>query len=276
MMSELSYVHGASDTPLLGETIFHNLRRTAARFGDREALIVSHQNHRSSYDQLVQQSEQVARGLLWRGVRKGDRVGVWSPNRYEWVITQYATAAMGAILVNINPAYRTSELEYVLNQAGISFLILAAGFRQADYKAMLAEVKGRCPELREALVLEDGWDALRRDGAKTAAHELHAAEESLQFDDPINIQYTSGTTGFPKGATLTHHNILNNGFFIGETLKYTEQDRVCIPVPFYHCFGMVLGNLACTTHGATMVVPAEAYDPVATMETVQKERCTSL
>ena len=297
-MSELSYVHGASDTPLLGETIFHNLRRTAARFGDREALIVSHQNHRSSYDQLVQQSEQVARGLLSRGVRKGDRVGIWSPNRYEWVITQYATAAMGAILVNINPAYRTSELEYVLNQAGISFLILAAGFRQADYRAMLAEVKGKCPELREAVVLEggaseeglrptaanggspphseDGWEALSRDGAKTSVDELREVEASLQFDDPINIQYTSGTTGFPKGATLTHHNILNNGFFIGEALRYTEQDRVCIPVPFYHCFGMVLGNLACTTHGATMVIPAEAYEPQAVMETVQKERCTSL
>src|SRR5229473_3564178 len=262
MMAELSYVHGASDTPLLGETIFHNLRRTTARFGDREALIVSHQNHRSSYDQLVQQSEQVARGLLSRGVRKGNRVGIWSPNRYEWVITQYATAAMGAILVNINPAYRTSELEYVLNQAGISFLILAAGFRQADYRAMLAEVKGKCPELREALVLEDGWEALSRDGAKTSLGELREVEASLQFDDPINIQYTSGTTGFPKGATLTHHNILNNGFFIGEALRYTEQDRVCIPVPFYHCFGMVLGNLACTTHGATMVVPAEAYEPL--------------
>jgi fatty-acyl-CoA synthase len=273
---ELSYVHGASDVPLLGEPIFHNLRRTAAHFGDRDALIVAHQGHRSTYRELVEQCEVVARGLIARGVEKGDRVGIWAPNRYEWVIVQYATAAMGAILVNINPAYRTSELEYVLNQSGISFLILAAAFRQADYRAMLAEVKGRCPELREALVLEDGWDALKRDGAKTSADELHRMEESLQFDDPINIQYTSGTTGFPKGATLTHHNILNNGFFIGETLKYSERDRVCIPVPFYHCFGMVLGNLACTTHGATMVIPAEAYDPVATMETVQKERCTSL
>src|SRR5260370_18609275 len=183
---------------------------------------------------------------------------------------------MGAILVNINPAYRTSELEYVLNQAAISFLILAAGFRQADYRAMLAEVKGKCPGLREALVLEDGWDALRRDGAKTGADELREVESSLQFDDPINIQYTSGTTGFPKGATLTHHNILNNGFFIGEALRYTEQDRVCIPVPFYHCFGMVLGNLACDTHGAPMVIPAEAYGPQAGNTTVQKERCSSL
>ncbi|HEY1420344.1 MAG TPA: AMP-binding protein [Candidatus Dormibacteraeota bacterium] len=275
-MTQLSYVHGAGNVPLLGEPIFHNLRRTAARFGDRDALIVPFQAYRATYRELVQQCEEVARGLLARGVKEGDRVGIWSPNRYEWVITQYATAAMGAILVNINPAYRTSELEYVLKQSGISFLILAAAFRQADYRAMLAEVKGRCPELREALVIDDGWEALRRDGSGVSDGQLDAVESSLQFDDPINIQYTSGTTGFPKGATLTHHNILNNGFFIGETLRYTELDRVCIPVPFYHCFGMVLGNLACTTHGAAMVIPAEAYDPVVTMSTVQQERCTSL
>ena len=275
-MPELSYVHGASDVPLLGEPIFQNLRRTASRFGDREALVVPYQQYRATYQQLVEQCEEVARGLLARGVKTGDRVGVWAPNRYEWVITQYATAAIGAILVNINPAYRTSELEYALNQSGTSFLILAAAFRQADYRAMLAEVKGRCPELREALVLEDGWEALRRDGAGVPEAALRAVEATLQFDDPINIQYTSGTTGFPKGATLTHHNILNNGFFIGETLRYTQEDRVCIPVPFYHCFGMVLGNLACTTHGATMVIPAEAYDPVVTMQTVQDERCTAL
>jgi fatty-acyl-CoA synthase len=276
MPETLSYVHGASDVPLLGEPIFQNLRRTAARFGEREALVAAHQNYRSTYSELVAQCEVVARGLIARGVKPGDRVGIWSPNRFEWVVVQYATAAMGAILVNINPAYRTSELEYALNQSGVSFLILAAGFRQADYKAMLAEVKGKCPDLREALVLEDGWEALKRDAGKTSKVALHEVEASLQFDDPINIQYTSGTTGFPKGATLTHHNILNNGFFIGETLKYTERDRVCIPVPFYHCFGMVLGNLACTTHGATMVIPAEGFDPVLTMETVQKERCTSL
>ena len=275
-MNVPSYVHGASDRPLLGEPIFQNLRRTAARFGDREALVVAHQRYRATYGELVAQCEEVARGLMARGVKKGDRVGIWSPNRYEWVIVQYATSAMGAILVNINPAYRTSELEYALNQSGISFLILAARFRQADYVAMLGEVKGRCPGLREALVIEDGWDALKRDGTKVEPGELHELEATLQFDDPINIQYTSGTTGFPKGATLTHHNILNNGYFIGETLRYTEQDRVCIPVPFYHCFGMVLGNLACTTHGSTMVIPAEAYDPVLTMETVQQERCTSL
>ena len=275
-MTQLSYVHGANDRPLLGEPIFSNLRRTAARAGDGEALVVAQQGYRATYRELVEQCEQVARGLMARGVRKGDRVGIWSPNRYEWVIVQYATAAMGAILVNINPAYRTSELEYALNQSGISLLVLAAGFRQADYRAMLAEVKGRCPGLREALVLEDGWEALKRDASKVSAQQLYDVEATLQFDDPINIQYTSGTTGFPKGATLTHHNILNNGFFIGETLKYTEHDRVCIPVPFYHCFGMVLGNLACTTHGATMVIPAEAYDPVVTMQTVQDERCTSL
>ncbi|TMG65721.1 MAG: AMP-binding protein [Chloroflexi bacterium] len=275
-MPELSYVHGASDKALLGDPIFHNLRRTAARVGDNDALVVPHQDYRATYRELIAQCEEVARGLLARGVKKGDRVGIWAPNRYEWVITQYATAAMGAILVNINPAYRTSELEYALNQSGISFFILAAGFRQADYRAMLAEVKGRCPDLREALVLEDGWNALKRDASKVDIAALREIEETLQFDDPINIQYTSGTTGFPKGATLTHHNILNNGFFIGETLHYTEKDRVCIPVPFYHCFGMVLGNLACTTHGATMVIPAEAYDPVLTMQTVQQERCTSL
>jgi fatty-acyl-CoA synthase len=275
-MPELSYAHGASDKPLLGEPIFHNLRRTAAKVGENEALVVPYQNYRATYGELIAQCEEIARGLMARGVRKGDRVGIWAPNRYEWVIVQYATAAMGAILVNINPAYRTSELEYALNQSGISFFILAAGFRQADYRAMLAEVKGRCPQLREALVLEDGWEALKRDASKVDDAALREIEEGLQFDDPINIQYTSGTTGFPKGATLTHHNILNNGFFIGETLKYTEQDRVCIPVPFYHCFGMVLGNLACTTHGATMVIPAEAYDPVLTMQTVHRERCTAL
>jgi fatty-acyl-CoA synthase len=273
---ELSYVHGASEKPLLGEPIFHNLRRTADRVGEGEALVVPQQKYRATYRELVEQSEVVARGLMARGVKKGDRVGIWSPNRYEWVIVQFATAAMGAILVNINPAYRTSELEYALNQSGVSFLILASAFRTADYRAMLAEVKGKCPQLREALVLEDGWEALKRDASKVSAEQLHEVEASLQFDDPINIQYTSGTTGFPKGATLTHHNILNNGFFIGEALQYTEKDRVCIPVPFYHCFGMVLGNLACTTHGATMVIPAEGFDPILTMQTVQQERCTAL
>src|SRR5438270_1180655 len=197
-MAELSYVHGAGDKALLGEPIFHNLRRTAARVPDREALVVPHQGYRATYRELVQQSELLARRLMARGVAKGDRVGIWSPNRYEWVVVQYATAAMGAILVNINPAYRTSELEYALNQSGTSFLVLAPRFRHADYVAMLGEVKGRCPGLREGLVLEDGWDALKRDGSKVEQGELHDLEARLQFDEPINIQYTSGTTGFPK------------------------------------------------------------------------------
>ena len=275
-MAAPSYVHGASSVPLLGETIGDNLRRTVERFGDRDALVVRHQGYRATYREFWEQTGLVARGLMARGVKKGDRVGIWSPNRYEWAITQYATARMGAILVNINPAYRTSELEYALNQSGSSFLILARAFRSADYVAMLAEVKGRCPDLREALVMEDGWNALIRDASDVSAEALAGREAELQFDDAINIQYTSGTTGFPKGATLSHHSILNNGYFIGERLRYTEQDRVCIPVPFYHCFGMVLGNLACTTHGACMVVPAESFDPLATMASVQEERCTSL
>src|SRR5207248_2133052 len=183
---------------------------------------------------------------------------------------------IGAILVNVNPAYKTTELEYVLRQAGMSGLLLARGFRQSSYVAMLDEVRGRCPDLRWSLVLDDEWERLNRAGDEVPPTVLAEREAALQFDDPVNIQYTSGTTGFPKGATLSHHNILNNGYFVGHSLGYTEHDRVCIPVPFYHCFGMVLGNLACTTHGATMVIPAEAYDPVVTMQTVQDERCTSL
>jgi fatty-acyl-CoA synthase len=275
-MAAPSYVHGASPVPLLGETIGENLRRTVERFAGRDALVVPHQSYRATYAELWDQVGRAARGLMARGVAKGDRVGIWSPNRYEWVIVQYATARIGAILVNINPAYRTAELEYALNQSGISFLILARAFRQSDYVGMLGEVRSRCPELREALVLEDGWDALLRDSARVSEEQLAEREATLQFDDPINIQYTSGTTGFPKGATLSHHNILNNGYFVGEALRYTENDRVCIPVPFYHCFGMVLGNLASTTHGSVMVIPGEAYDPEAVMRTVQDERCTSL
>ena len=271
-----SYVHGASSTPLLGETIGENLRRTVERVGDHEAVVSRQQGYRATYGELWDLAGKVARGLMARGVQKGDRVGIWAPNRYEWIGVQYGTARMGAILVNINPAYKTAELEYALNQSGVSFLILAQAFRTADYAGMLAEVKGRCPELREALVLESGWEALLRDAGEVSETHLAEREAELQFDDPINIQYTSGTTGFPKGATLSHHNILNNGYFIGEYLNYSEQDRVCIPVPFYHCFGMVLGNLACTTHGAAMVIPAEGFDPLASMEAVEAERCTAL
>ena len=275
-MTTLSYTHGASDVPLLGETISANLRRTARRVPQGEALVVPHQQYRASYAQLVEQVESVARGLLAHGVSKGDRVGIWAPNRHEWVLIQYATAAIGAILVNINPAYRTQELEYALRQSGTSLLIHARTFRNADYRAMVEEVRPRCPELRGTLALEDEWAALLQSAERVSREALEQREAVLQFDDPINIQYTSGTTGFPKGATLSHHNILNNGYFIGEALRYSEADRVCIPVPFYHCFGMVLGNLACTTHGATIVVPAEAYEPAVVLRTVQQERCTSL
>ena len=275
-MPALSYAHGASDVPLLGETIGENLRRTVERFCDREALVVRHQGYRATYCELWEQVGLAARGLLARGVRSGDRVGVWSPNRFEWVVLQYATARVGAILVNINPAYRSTELEYALNQSGVSLLALARRFRQTDYLAILAEVRGRCPQLRDVLVMDSDWDALLAAGAAVGESELAAVEAALQFDDPINIQYTSGTTGSPKGATLSHHNILNNAFFVTERLHYTERDRVCVPVPFYHCFGMVLGNLGCTCRGACLVVPGEAFDPLAVLETVRAERCTSL
>ena len=275
-MLEPSYVHGPSPVPLLGETIGERLRRTVERFGDREALVVRHQGYRAMYRELWEQVDLAARGLLARGVEKGDRVGIWAPNRSEWVVTQFATARIGAILVNVNPAYRTAELEYALGKAGVSLLVLARAFRQANYAGMLAEVRGRCPALRQALVLEDDWGALLDEGARVSPDELAAREAGLQFDDPINIQYTSGTTGFPKGATLSHHNILNNGYFVARTLRYSEEDRVCLPVPFYHCFGMVMGNLACATHGACAVVPSESFDPLAVLETVEAERCTSL
>jgi fatty-acyl-CoA synthase len=273
-VSEPSYAHGACDLPLLGETIGARLRATVERFGEREALVVRDQGYRATYSELSEQSARAAWGLMARGVAKGDRVGIWSPNRFEWVVAQYATARIGAILVNVNPAYRRSELEYALTRSGISVLLLAAGFRDADYVEMLEDVRARCPELREAIVLEEGWDALLAHGV--SEDELAAREAELQFDDPINIQYTSGTTGFPKGATLSHHNVLNNGHFIAEILRYTEADRVCVPVPFYHCFGMVIGNLACMSRGACVVVPGEGFDPLAVLETVAEERCTSL
>jgi fatty-acyl-CoA synthase len=272
----LSYAHGASTTPLLGETIGQNLRRTTERVPDREALVVRSQGHRATYRELWDATSRVARALLARGIQRGDRVGIWSPNRFEWVVLQFATARVGAVLVNINPAYKTSELEYVLNQSGARLLFLARAFRTNDYVKMLGEVRGRCLALTEAIVLDDDWAALEASASQTTEADLAAREAELQFDDPINIQYTSGTTGAPKGATLTHHNILNNGLFVGEAMHLTEADRVCIPVPFYHCFGMVLGNLACTTHGAAMIIPGEAFDALAVLETVAAERCTAL
>jgi len=268
-----SYASGTSTVPLLGETIGDNLRRTVSRFGDREALVDRGSGRRFTYTELLDAAEALAAGLVEAGVRKGDRVGIWAPNRWEWVILQYATADMGAILVNINPAYRTHELEYVLNQAGISMLVAAPAFKTSDYRAMVGEVRDRCPQLRSVVFLGDPeWESLSV-GDRSVLPEIRAG---LSFDDPINIQYTSGTTGFPKGATLSHHNILNNGFFVGELCSYTEEDRICIPVPFYHCFGMVMGNLGATSHGSCMVIPAEGFDPRATLEAVAAERCTSL
>ncbi|HEY1695890.1 MAG TPA: AMP-binding protein [Polyangiaceae bacterium] len=273
---ELSYAHGTSTTPLLGETLGANLRRTVEAHRDHEALVVRSQGYRATYGELWDATTRAAKGLLARSVAEGDRVGIWSPNRWEWVVAQYATARIGAILVNINPAYKTSELEYVLRQSGISLLLLARSFRTSDYVAMAREVEGRCPALRATLVLDDDWTRLEADGAAVSDADLAAREAELDFDDPINIQYTSGTTGFPKGATLSHHNVLNNAYFIAEILRYTPADRVCVPVPFYHCFGMVIGTLASTSHGATMVVPGEAFDALAVLETVAAERCTSL
>jgi fatty-acyl-CoA synthase len=275
-LSAPSYVSGPSTTPLLGETIGENLRRTVERFPDREALVSVYQGYRATYRQFWEETSLVARGLLVRGVKKGDRVGIWAPNRYEWVVWQYATARIGAIMVTVNPAYRVHELEYALKQSGVSMLALSRTFRNADYVAMVREVRLRCPELRQTLVIDDEWSALKHDALRLSEQELTRLERDLQFDEPINIQYTSGTTGFPKGATLSHHNLLNNGFFIGEYLGYDETDRVCLPVPLYHCFGMVIGNLAATSHGSAVVIPLDNFDPVTVMRTVQQERCTSL
>ena len=272
----LSYTHGATDVPLLGETIGVNLHRTVERFAEREALVVCSRDYRATYQQLWDTTTQLAKALLARGITKGDRVGVWAPNRYEWVITQYATARIGAILVNINPAYKARELEYVVNQSGLRLLLLSRLFRQTDYTAILSEVRPRCQALEQVVVIDDAWKALLDEASTVDDRTLAGCEESLSFDEPINVQYTSGATGAPKGATLSHHNILNNGYFCGETLGYTERDRVAVPVPFYHCFGMVIGNLACASHGSCVVVPGEAFDPGVTLEAIQAEQCTAL
>ena len=279
MSRALSYSSGESATPLLGDTIGGNFDATVRAFGDREALVDrsarSGSARRWTYTELAADVDALALGLLEMGIAKGDRVGIWAPNCAEWILTQYATAKIGAILVNINPAYRTRELEFVLNQSGSTLLVAAEKLKTSDYAGMIAEVRPRCPALATVVLLgSPQWQALLETGRRLDRGALDAIE--LDTDDPINIQYTSGTTGFPKGATLSHHNILNNGFFVGELCNYTEADRICIPVPFYHCFGMVMGNLAATSHGACMVIPAPAFDPVATLETVQAERCTSL
>ncbi|MBF6464289.1 AMP-binding protein [Nocardia beijingensis] len=270
-----SYASGVSDVPLLGDTIGGNLDRTVAAFPDREALVDRPSGRRWTYRALGAAVDALACGLADQGIGKGDRVGVWAPNCAEWFIVQYATAKIGAILVNINPAYRTSELRYVLRQAGVRMLVAAERFKSSDYVAMIEQVRPDCPALTEVLVLgTPAWDALTRTAID--ADRLATLAAGLSADDPINIQYTSGTTGFPKGATLSHHNILNNGYFVGELCGYTEQDRICVPTPFYHCFGMVMGNLASTSHGAAIVIPAPSFDPKATLAAVAAERCTSL
>jgi fatty-acyl-CoA synthase len=295
-MAQLSYVHGASDRQFIGDTIGAHFDRIVERFGERDALVVRHQQIRWTYRELKERVDVFAAGLLALGLKRGDRIGVWSPNNAEWVVTQFATAKAGLILVNINPAYRLAELEYALNKAGCVALITAAQFKTSDYLAMLRELApelrtaspgnlhaSRLPELRLVITIgaDDAHGMVRFDdvsGLPSGAerHRLAALGEELQFDDPINIQFTSGTTGFPKGATLTHHNILNNGFFLGKAMKFTERDRVCIPVPLYHCFGMVIGNLGCMTHGSAMVYPSEGFDPLATLETIEAERCTAV
>jgi len=291
-----SYVHGASDVPFIGDTIGVHFDRIVERFGGRDALIVRHQQVRWSYAELKERVDAFAAGLLALGLKRGERVGIWSPNNAEWVLAQFATAKAGLILVNINPAYRVAELEYALNKSGCVALITAARFKTSDYLGMLRELApelakaapgnlraARLPELRLVVTIGDErapgmlpFADVSGLAGRAERERLAALAQELQFDDPINIQFTSGTTGFPKGATLTHHNILNNGMFIGRAMRFTEADRLCIPVPLYHCFGMVLGNLACLTHGAAMVYPSEGFDPLATLEAVEAERCTAL
>jgi len=276
MTTQPSIDRGPTDVPLLDETIGANLDRTVSRFGDREALVVRHQGLRFTYDEFDAEVRRLSRGLLRRGIEAGDRIGIWSPNMAEWVLLQYATARAGAILVNVNPAYRTSEVQYALSQSGCRLLVAAPSFKTSDYRAMVAEVAPDLPALEDAIFLgSPEWEDLGDPGPVSAA-DLRAREATLEPSQPINIQYTSGTTGFPKGATLSHRNILNNGYLVGELCRYTHEDRVCIPVPFYHCFGMVMGNLGCTTHGAAMVIPAPSFDAASVLDTVEAERCTSL
>ncbi|HUA10315.1 MAG TPA: AMP-binding protein [Candidatus Acidoferrales bacterium] len=278
-----SYTHGASGVALIGETIGDLLDRIAREHPDRDAVVSVHQATRLTYAQFARACNEIARGLIALGVRHGERVGIWSTNNLEWTIAQFATAKIGAILVNVNPAYRTSEVEYVLRQSGVSVLLAQTQYKTSDYIGMVEEVRARLPELRTVVALGEmrpggdlRWEDLSWLAARVSTDDLALRQRLTQFDEAINIQYTSGTTGFPKGATLSHHNILNNGYFVGEGCRYTSVDRVCIPVPFYHCFGMVLGNLACVTHGAAIVIPAPAFDPQATLAAVAAERCTSL
>lgn len=275
-MKKLSYTNGASNIPLLGETIDKNLRKTVAKFPNNDALISAHQHYRATYTEFYEQVTAVAKGLIALGVKSGDRVGIWSPNCYEWTLLQYATAKIGAIMVNINPAYRTSELIYVINQSGLSYIFSAIQFKTSHYKKMIEDAREFTDTLRKEVYWGESWEYFLAQGKKISDEKLQSYKAKVQFDDPVNIQYTSGTTGNPKGVTLTHHNILNNAYFIGVRMNYTDKDRVCIPVPFYHCFGMVIGNLCCTAHGATMVIPNDSFDATKTLEAVERERCTSL
>ncbi|MBL1219768.1 AMP-binding protein [Chryseobacterium sp. L7] len=272
----LSYVYGASSVPLLGQTIGGNLKKTVEKYPNQEALVCVHQGYRATYQEFYNQTTAVAKALIFLGAKAGDRIGIWSSNRYEWVLLQYATARIGTILVNINPAYRTHELTYVINQSGIRNIFSSLSFKTSNYKEMVEYAKEVCPSLEHEIFFDDNWEDFLNNGQDISDDTLHSFEEHVQFDDPVNIQYTSGTTGFPKGVTLSHHNILNNGYFIGIRLKYSEKDRVCIPVPFYHCFGMVIGNICCTAHGACMVIPNDSFDPELTLKTVSEEKCTSL
>ncbi|WP_122262672.1 AMP-binding protein [Ornithinimicrobium cerasi] len=276
-LPEPSYASGRVDIPLLERTIGDTLDATARAHHDREALVDAATGRRWTYGELLGDVERVARGLIASGVRTGDRVGIWAPNCAEWTIVQLATAKLGVILVNINPAYRTHELAFVLNQAGVRMLVVAEEFRGSDYPAMVEEVLPGCPSLARTVVIgQDSWRELLQNSTQVTRSRLHEIQSTLSPDDPVNIQYTSGTTGFPKGATLSHRNILNNGFFVGQGCGYTQEDRICIPVPFYHCFGMVMGNLAAVTHGACMVIPGPGFDAAATLRAVRDEQCTSL
>jgi fatty-acyl-CoA synthase len=276
-----SYSHGVSAKPLIGKTIGAMLDDVVAQFGANEALVSVFEKRRLTYAQFREEVNRCARALIADGVGKGDRVGIWSTNCVAWVIVQFGAAKAGAILVNINPAYRSSEIEYTLNQSETTRLIIGDGFKDACYSDILAKLRRQLPHLRKIISLVPnagvtGWDEFLSNAENVEPGALARREASLDCDDVINVQYTSGTTGFPKGAMLTHHNILNNGFFVGERMGFTHRDRLCIPVPFYHCFGMVLANLACVTHGATMVLPAPHFSPVHTLETVARERCTAL
>ena len=273
----LSHTVGETDVPLIEQTIGDNFDETVARFPDREALVDVEQGTRWTWAELKRDVDEAARGFVAAGIEKGDRVGIWAPNCAEWVVVQFATAKMGAILVNINPAYRTHELKYVLGQAGIRMIVAAPSFKTSDYAAMIEEVRGDVPGLEQVVLFgTDSWRDLLAGADRVGPEDLAQIQAGLTNTEAINIQYTSGTTGFPKGATLSHRNILNNGFFVGELCRYTEADRVCIPVPFYHCFGMVMGNLACSTHGAAMVIPAPGFDPAKTLQACQDEKVTSL